>query len=126
MSLWLPMCSHTTMLAKYAGVCAACGLGFRRGDDIKARYTFDKATGDFVRWPGKWSHKKCPKVDRATGEVQSGIEILTTMGTWEPGDNAIPPERPDSIKRKKPQARPGKGQLEAFPETKVDKRIDHA
>jgi hypothetical protein len=113
------------MLAKFPGVCAACGLAFRRGDDIKARYTYDRAAGDFVRWPGKWSHKTCPVVDRKTGEV-SAIEILTTMGVWEPGDNAIPPERPESIRRKKPMRRAGVGQTEAFPETKVDKRIEHA
>lgn len=103
------------MLARYSGVCAACGLAFSRGEDIKQRWTFDKATGDFIKWPGKYSHKTCPKVNKKTGEI-TGIEILTTMGTWEPGDNAIPPDppRPDSIKRKKPQSRPGKDQERLF------------
>lgn len=111
------------MLAKYAGVCAACGLAFRRGDEIKARYTFDREKSDFVRHPGKWSHRKCPKVDKATGEIESAIQILTTMGEWEPGDNAISPERPTSVRRKKPQRRAGAGQERLF-EEKVDRRAD--
>jgi hypothetical protein len=57
------------VLAKYPGVCAACGLRFGRGDDIKARYTYDREKGDFIRWAGQWSHKKCPKIDKATGEI---------------------------------------------------------
>lgn len=109
------------MIARYRGVCAACQLPFDAGTEIKARFTYSRETGDFTRHPGQYSHKRCPKLDKATGEI---IEVFQrTFDAEVPYDEALSdtlPERPVSVRRKKPQGRAGRDQLPMF-EIEVDK-----
>ena len=115
------------MLAKYNGICAACNLPFCVGEDIKVRYTYDREHGDFIRWPGKWSHKKCPKgrhVDPETGEIIGVLQYVLgaePVGYDEALSDQLDPAGAGFTRRKaKPRWRPGVGQQALF----VDKQPD--
>lgn len=115
------------MLAKYPGICAACGRPFKVTEEIKARYTYDRVHGDFIRHPGKWSHKKCPepqtqRVNPETGEIL-GVLQYTFDAEPVPFDEALsdqldPLDAGAAFTRRKakPRRRPGVGQQSLFEE----------
>ncbi len=104
------------MIAKWGGVCAACGENFTRGENIKPRWLRDKATGNWARVAGKWSHEKCPvrkvRVDEETGEIIEWWQG-TFDGTevdFEEADRSTEPKPPESFRVRTHRRRILKGQ----------------